>query len=520
LKELVPTFREYGDVIWVRSHFQETREVNRLEAVSDHVIADTPTKVGEKQAEAGADDPEGSPGPSKKAKMSNEATNRPATAEDLFERIETGHPGLSELQDEDEELFLTETAKREPCCIPGSFGAEYATQIKDLVDPTKDIEVVKTFYSAFGSTSLLLTLRSRLITELFICGCITNLSVFATAMDAARYGIKVTLIEDCLGYRRKDRHELAMKQLREIMEADVAVSTEVIERLRNPPESPEEEQDDELYEDDDDEVAVGEDAPATSSDLIEVDSGDEEEDVLPIVRSYASNRPIQLRYASSPLRSGLLEPSTAGHQPTASTEPTEPSGTRAALAGGVADDGRYSTNFVSNASGQRRKSENNLERGFHHSTDTEGIGDGGVDESSRRVISHQPWIGAIIDKSRAEEDKACLTPSGRSTHPGLDAISALVGLSQSVVDDMANMMAEARLNNSLEDKRELDGMPLFGEGKENESGGSRIMFDLLPPEVAESIFEELNREVTWQKMYHQTGKHIDGQRGNSNTLNK
>lgn len=67
-------------------------------------------------------------------------------------------------------------------------------------------------------------------------------------------------------------------------------------------------------------------------------------------------------------------------------------------------------------------------------------------------------------------------------------------------------MAEARLQNNLEEKRELEGIPLFGDGKENESAGSRIVFGFLPPEIAETIFEELNGEVTWQKMYHQTGE--------------
>jgi alkylated DNA repair dioxygenase AlkB len=47
---------------------------------------------------------------------------------------------------------------------------------------------------------------------------------------------------------------------------------------------------------------------------------------------------------------------------------------------------------------------------------------------------------------------------------------------------------------------------LFGDGKEKESGGSRILFDLLPLDMADTIFEELNHEVKWQKMYHQTGE--------------
>merc|ERR1712070_1165981 len=66
-------------------------------------------------------------------------------------------------------------------------------------------------------------------------GCNTNLSVFATAMDAARYGIQITLIEDCLGYRRRERHDEAIRQLVDIMEADVVSSNRVVDLLKNPP---------------------------------------------------------------------------------------------------------------------------------------------------------------------------------------------------------------------------------------------------------------------------------------------
>ena len=225
--------------------------------------------------------------PSKRARTWSDEMERPSASEDLVESIETKQPGLLEVDDEDddEELFLTETPNREPCCIPGSVGADYGMQIKDLIDAKKDMQLVKTYYSAFGSTSLLLTLRSKLITELFICGCMTNLSVFATAMDAARYGIKITLVEDCLGYRRKDRHDLAIKQLREIMEADVMTSTEVINVLRNPPPPSEMDEDYDGYEDDESEIANGEDADGALSDVLEPDSDEPGGDnVAPVVR--------------------------------------------------------------------------------------------------------------------------------------------------------------------------------------------------------------------------------------------
>jgi nicotinamidase-related amidase len=433
LKELVPTFREYGDVVWVRSQFQETREVNNHDSVSDHVIAGAAAQDQEGEFKDKPDDSEGSPAPSKKARLSNKPTDRPVTTEDLIGRIESGHAGLTELQDEDEELFLSETTKKEPCCIPGSFGAEYATQIKDLVDP-KDIEVIKTYYSAFGSTSLLLTLRSRLITELFICGCITNLSVFATAMDAARYGIKVTLVEDCLGYRRKDRHEQALKQLHEIMEADIRMSSDVIERLRNPPTSPDEEDADESEEYDEDEVAVGEDAEGIPTDLLEAGSTDEEEDA-PLVRpSYTPIRPLPLRYAALTTQ-GLLDSATAGSG-SASFERTEPPSARATNSSGNTNDGSHPTSTKSGTDGAYGKSQNTFERRFIGAAHSESVKTQAIDdESSSKIISRRPWM----DEIREEWKNPSHSAIGRSTHPGLNAMSALVGLNQSTVNDMENM---------------------------------------------------------------------------------
>jgi alkylated DNA repair dioxygenase AlkB len=67
-------------------------------------------------------------------------------------------------------------------------------------------------------------------------------------------------------------------------------------------------------------------------------------------------------------------------------------------------------------------------------------------------------------------------------------------------------MSNARVKNEAQSKHEVHAIPLFGEEKERESNGSRISFDLLPQDLAETIFDELNEEVNWQKMHHQTGE--------------
>ncbi|KAK5129582.1 hypothetical protein LTR08_003047 [Meristemomyces frigidus] len=49
-------------------------------------------------------------------------------------------------------------------------------------------------------------------------------------------------------------------------------------------------------------------------------------------------------------------------------------------------------------------------------------------------------------------------------------------------------------------------MPLFGKGKDSESADSQMLFNLLPANAAETVFEELNSEIAWQHMHHLTGE--------------
>lgn len=225
IREVLPAFREFGDVVWVRSQYEADRKVTSgLHEAGDSVIAgplaDIPT-FGESA------DTEQDPialGPSKKARTTLDASQDDGDGQQFGDTAEEA----------DEELFLTNTHRRQACCIKGTWGADYAPNVKECISP-KDMQMTKTYYSAFGSTSLLLTLRSKLITELYLGGNMTNLSVFATAMDAARYGIKITLLEDCLGYRNKSRHEAAIRTLKDVMGADVVSAAQALEALRNPP---------------------------------------------------------------------------------------------------------------------------------------------------------------------------------------------------------------------------------------------------------------------------------------------
>ena len=237
LHDLVRTFRDLGRVIWVRSEYEGAGNVDEEEEP-------------ESETSAGASDTlENEPNPSTFEKLSfsddqNSPVNkisktiaglvgkRTSITMDAAESP-TSSAKLSE-EDSPVPSFLNPVPPREIGCARGTKGAEYAPTIKALIENSRDLQIVKSQSSAFTSTSLLPMLRSNLITELFVCGCLTEISVYATAMDAARYGITINLVEDCLGYRAQYRHNLAITRLCEVMEAGRMTSREVINLLRNP----------------------------------------------------------------------------------------------------------------------------------------------------------------------------------------------------------------------------------------------------------------------------------------------
>ncbi|KAF2737022.1 hypothetical protein EJ04DRAFT_431788 [Polyplosphaeria fusca] len=130
---------------------------------------------------------------------------------------------------EDEELFLLRTSKRAPACLPNTPGADFVEAVKPKID-LSDTVVRTTNYSAFLGTSLLLILRAKLVTELYICGCITNVSVLATVIDAARHGIKINVVEDCLGYRKHSRHNEALTRMVDFFDANTVTSADILSR--------------------------------------------------------------------------------------------------------------------------------------------------------------------------------------------------------------------------------------------------------------------------------------------------
>ncbi|KAI8964283.1 hypothetical protein F5Y11DRAFT_101311 [Daldinia sp. FL1419] len=144
-------------------------------------------------------------------------------------------PPQTNHQPESPEAFLTQESPNLPKCVrPGTSGAEMHPIIKGAVGP-RDFSVVKTYYSAFRSEQLLRLLRMRLVTELFICGSMTNVSVMATAVEAASHGYTITIVDDCCGYNNVMQHRNSIKQISNTTGCDVLYSDKIIASIKPKP---------------------------------------------------------------------------------------------------------------------------------------------------------------------------------------------------------------------------------------------------------------------------------------------
>ncbi|KAJ5626258.1 hypothetical protein N7510_002567 [Penicillium lagena] len=198
LPGLAAAFRRVGDVVWVRSQFESSQSTVDWDFGDRIVLEKEP------------------PPPPK-----------PEPLPDIIEAAsdcDTPEPV-------DDEAFLS--ADPSPCCNPQTPGFQFPAPILAAIDRDQDTVLDKTGYSALESAGLVLSFRTRFVTELYLCGSLSNVSVYATALDAVRNGFSVTLIEDCLGFRDFGRHQEAMRRMADILGATGLSAEELTRELEN-----------------------------------------------------------------------------------------------------------------------------------------------------------------------------------------------------------------------------------------------------------------------------------------------
>jgi nicotinamidase-related amidase/alkylated DNA repair dioxygenase AlkB len=207
LPGLISKFREKGEIVWVQTQFVEPRPTLSPELGSYTVVLKDFVPFVEEGSSSNAETP-------------------PADDDTELDL----DPGA-----EDPEAFL---APRNPdnndiarCCLVGTIGSQLSDSLAHCIDHENDVVLVKSHYSAFANTPFLLNLRKKFVSELYLCGSLSNISVYATALDAVRHGLSVTIIEDCVGYRNETCHQEAMRQMADGMGAEGVELQELVDDL-------------------------------------------------------------------------------------------------------------------------------------------------------------------------------------------------------------------------------------------------------------------------------------------------
>ncbi|KAF4631950.1 hypothetical protein G7Y89_g6168 [Cudoniella acicularis] len=228
--DLLPHFRASGnDIIWIHSWFETSRPVNQPRGNSESVITDA--QLPQARCPGGKNCP----------RPSLKLLQQHAKIATTNKRDMGSSNGIIEADDDEEgeegegvdETFLTIPPGKTPRVVANTSAGPDIPQLACAgFDGAKDLVVPKSFYSAFKDGTLMQVMRAKFVTEIYLCGALTNISVFATAMDAARHGYAITILEDCVGYRSKARHDEALRQLMESTGCDIITSDVLIRDLQ------------------------------------------------------------------------------------------------------------------------------------------------------------------------------------------------------------------------------------------------------------------------------------------------
>ncbi|KAG5934684.1 hypothetical protein E4U59_006052 [Claviceps monticola] len=197
---LISDFRGKGDVVWVQSQFDSP-----VPADTDTIIVSDTAPINRHQS--------------------------------------NGWQAMAPIDPEeppDEDAFLSQ--EEATCVRAGSWGVKMISAMEDVMQK-RDTVITKNSYSGFNSTSLLRYLRAKMVMEVFICGSMANVGVYATALDAAGHGMSITIVEDCCGYRSEQRQLAAMRNLMKLTGCEIASAEEIMENLQSsaavtPPQPP------------------------------------------------------------------------------------------------------------------------------------------------------------------------------------------------------------------------------------------------------------------------------------------
>ena len=98
-----------------------------------------------------------------------------------------------------------------------------------LLKPNKgDYHILKPSYSGFYATPLQLLLNDLNIDTLIITGVAGDMCVQFTANDAFMRGFNLYIPKDCIASKTDAANDIALKQMKEILKADITVGDQVV----------------------------------------------------------------------------------------------------------------------------------------------------------------------------------------------------------------------------------------------------------------------------------------------------
>ncbi len=102
--------------------------------------------------------------------------------------------------------------------LHGSWGGEV---VEELAPLQGEFLVRKRRYSAFFGTDLDLLLRERGIRHLYLAGVLTNICIYATALDGAMRGYGLSVFKDGVASLSTETDAYVFSQLTEVMQAEL-----------------------------------------------------------------------------------------------------------------------------------------------------------------------------------------------------------------------------------------------------------------------------------------------------------
>jgi len=442
VKNLTSHFRPAGYVLWIQTLFEKSRPINAQHVNSEKVITDAEVQRRPKAANYLA-----------KKKVEDILRDRD---------VEAG-TGSSE-------TFLTvEVGQEGPFPLRSSPGVDlYRYGLRTAMEDARDIFVQKTHYSAFRDGTLVQSLRGKFVTEIYICGVLTNISVFATAMEAAKHGYAITLVEDCLGYRSKVRHDEALRQLVRMTGCEVISSNDLVKEFQ-----------------------------AKTRDATEQAASSQ--------RTNEQHSDVELQKAMSSLQltestiNAPLSRASSSEEPIASARangPELPSSN--VLSQDVEDMNKRSYKSLDEA-GSKQKPERvkSAIRSARHGS---------------RSAAKETQVSARRSPSPSKSDlmKSIIPPESRTGRITMsrEKSSGSKRRTSSAENRLSNNEDSVRdgirsLNSPIEPKLAHDRSVILSEPFCE--GDSIMLYDLIPDEDRDNIFETLRDEVCWQKMSHQGG---------------